>query len=120
MRNIVVHIPHKGKESTVLNSKQIWNQPNQECAKHYAHLLIQEYQDRFPQAIALFKEGLEDSFQFLAFPHLDQRKISSTNSLERIHKEIRRRTRVVGIFSTTDSYLRLVTSYLIEYTKRLG
>jgi putative transposase len=118
MQNIVVHIPHKGKESTVLNSKQTWNQPNQEwCAKQYAHLLIQEYQDRFPQAIALLEEGLEDSLQFLAFPHLDQRKISSTNSLERIHKEIRRRTRVVGIFPTTDSYLRLVASYLIEYTE---
>ena len=117
MRNILVHIPHKEKESFAAKLKQIWNQPDQECAKRYALLIIQEYRDRFPQAIALLEEGLEDSLQFLAFPHLDQRKISSTNSLERIHKEIRRRTRVVGIFPTTDSYLRLVTSYLIEYTE---
>ncbi|QPM68873.1 transposase [Atribacter laminatus] len=117
MRNIVVHIPHKEKESIALNSKQIWYQPDQESAKRVVLLVIQEYRDRFPQAIALLEEGLEDSLQFLAFPHLDQRKISSTNSLERIHKEIRRRTRVVGIFPTTDSYLRLVTSYLIEYTE---
>jgi putative transposase len=61
----------------------IFELPN--TAKQYAHLLIQEYQDRFPQAIALLEEGLEDSLQFLAFPHLDQRKISSTNSLERVH-----------------------------------
>jgi transposase-like protein len=120
MRNILVHIPHKEKESFAAKLKQIWYQPDQECAKQYALLVIQEYRDRFPQAIALLEEGLEDSLQFLAFPHLDQRKISSTNSLERIHKEIRRRTRVVGIFPTTDSYLRLVTSYLIEYTKRFG
>ena len=120
MRNILVHIPHKEKESFAAKLKQIWNQPDQECAKRYALLIIQEYRDRFPQAIALLEEGLEDSLQFLAFPHLDQRKISSTNSLERVHKEIRRRTRVVGIFPTTDSYLRLVASYLIEYTKRLG
>jgi putative transposase len=117
MRNILVHIPHKEKESFAAKLKQIWNQPDQECAKRYALLIIQEYRDRFPQAIALLEEGLEDSLQFLAFPHLDQRKISSTNSLERVHKEIRRRTRVVGIFPTTDSYLRLVTSYLIEYTE---
>jgi putative transposase len=117
MRNILVHIPHKEKESFAAKLKQIWYQPDQECAKQYALLVIQEYRDRFPQAIALLEEGLEDSLQFLAFPHLDQRKISSTNSLERIHKEIRRRTRVVGIFPTTDSYLRLVTSYLIEYTE---
>jgi putative transposase len=93
MRNLLVHIPHKEKESTALNSKQIWHQPDQECAKQYAHLHIQEYQDRFPQAIALLEEGLEDSLQFLSFPHLDQRKTSSTNSLERIHKDIRRRTK---------------------------
>jgi putative transposase len=117
MRNILVHIPHKEKESFAAKLKQIWYQPDQECAKQYALLVIQEYRDRFPQAIALLEEGLEDSLQFLAFPHLDQRKISSTNSLERVHKEIRRRTRVVGIFPTTDSYLRLVTSYLIEYTE---
>jgi putative transposase len=117
MRNILVHIPHKEKESFAAKLKQIWNQPDQECAKRYALLIIQEYRDRFPQAIALLEEGLEDSLQFLAFPHLDQRKISSTNSLERVHKEIRRRTRVVGIFPTTDSYLRLVASYLIEYTE---
>jgi len=48
MRNILVHIPHKEKESFAAKLKQIWNQPNQECAKQYAHLLIQEYQDRFP------------------------------------------------------------------------
>jgi len=117
MRNILVHIPHKEKESFAAKLKQIWYQPDQECAKQYALLVIQEYRDRFPQAIALLEEGLEDSLQFLAFPHLDQRKTSSTNSLERVHKEIRRRTRVVGIFPTTDSYLRLVTSYLIEYTE---
>ena len=117
MRNILVHIPNKEKKSIALNSKQIWYQPDQESAKRVALLVIQEYQDRFPQAIALLEEGLEDSLQFLAFPHLDQRKTSSTNSLERVHKEIRRRTRVVGIFPTTDSYLRLVTSYLIGYTE---
>jgi putative transposase len=117
MRNILVHIPHKEKESFAAKLKQIWYQPDQESAKRVALLVIQEYQDRFPQAIALLEEGLEDSLQFLAFPHLDQRKTSSTNSLERVHKEIRRRTRVVGIFPTTDSYLRLVTSYLIEYTE---
>jgi putative transposase len=53
MRNILVHIPNKEKKSIALNSKQIWYQPDQECAKQYALLVIQEYQDRFPQAIAL-------------------------------------------------------------------
>jgi len=80
-------------------------------------LVIQEYRDRFPQAITLLEEGLEYSLQFLAFPLLDGRKLSSTNPLERVHKGIRRQTRVVGVFPTPDSHLRLVTSSLIEYTE---
>ena len=44
------------------------------------------------------------------------RKISSTNTLERLNREIRRRYSGVGIFPSTDSYIRLITSYLLEYS----
>ena len=63
------------------------------------------------------EDGLEDSLSFFAFPKLDARKIVSTNMLERLNKEIRRRTRVVGIFPNPESYLRLVTVYLMEYSE---
>lgn len=92
MRNILAHIPHKEKESFAAKLKQI-----------SSHCSFRRRTGRF--------------LTIPGFPHLDQRKIASTNSLERIHKEIRRRTRVVGISPTTDSYLRLVTSYLVEYTE---
>ena len=52
-----------------------------------------------------------------AFPKLDARKVSSNNMLERLNKEIRRRTRVIGIFPNPESYLRLVTVYLMEYSE---
>ena len=68
-----------------------------------------------PQLLNILEEGLEDSLAFYAFPDLDARKIPSTNMLERLNKEIRRRTSVVGIFPNSDSYLRLVTTYLMEY-----
>ena len=51
------------------------------------------------------------------FPELDARKTASTNMLERLNKEIRRRPNVVGIFPNPDSYLRLVTAYLMEYAE---
>jgi len=82
-----------------------------------AQALIDQYRDRFPQAIEMFEESLEDALQFLAFPLLDYRKISSTNILERLNREIRRRSRVVGIFPGMDAYVRLVTFYLIEYSE---
>ncbi|EJW89864.1 Transposase, mutator type, partial [gut metagenome] len=59
----------------------------------------------------------EDSLSFYSFPDLDARKISSSNMIERLNKEIRRRTSVVGIFPNEDSYIRLVTTYLMEYAE---
>ena len=70
----------------------------------------------YPDAIQCLEEGLEDSLQFFHFDFIDHRRISSTNVLERFNREIRR-NRVVGIFPSRDSYLRLLTSYLMEYTK---
>ena len=78
-------------------------------------MLIDEYRGRFPQAVAILEEGLEDALQYLSYSSFDHRKISSTNILERLNREIRRRSRVVGILPSMDSYIRLITSYLIEY-----
>jgi transposase-like protein len=80
-------------------------------------MLIAEYTDRFPRAIEVLEEGLDDALQYLAFSFLDHRTTSSTNILERLHVAIRRRSRVVGIVPRMESYVRLITSYLIEYAE---
>jgi len=115
MRNILAHVSHKEKESFAGKQKAIWLQPTKKADLQAAQMLIDEYGNRFPRAIATLEEGLEDALQYLAYSSFDHRKISSTNILERLNREIRRRSRVVGIFPSTDSYLRLITSYLVEY-----
>ena len=90
-------------------------EPDRESAIACARRLIDKYEKRFPQAIECLEAGLEDSLQFYTFPEIDHRKISSSNTLERLNLEIRRRSRVVGIFPSVDSYIRLITSFLIEY-----
>ena len=117
MRNILAHVPVKDKESFAAKLKQIWQQPDYESAKRYAELLIEEYETRFPKAVEVLENGLEDSLQYYEFPEIDAKKISSTNVLERLHKEIRRRSKVVGIFPSMDSYIRLISCYLIEYAE---
>jgi putative transposase len=117
MRNIMAHIPAKQKELFGARLKQIWQQPDMKSASRYAEALIDEYGASFPKAIETLENGLEDSLQYYAFSEIDPRKISSTNLLERLNKEIRRRSKVVGVFPTVDSYLRLVCCYLMEYAE---
>jgi putative transposase len=117
MRNILAHVPQREKESFAAQLKEIWLAPNAAMARERAIALIKQYENRFPKAIEVLEDGLEDSLSFYAFPELDARKTASTNMLERLNKEIRRRTNVVGIFPNPDSYLRLVTTYLMEYAE---
>lgn len=117
MRNLLIHIPHRAKKLFAEKIKQIWLQPDLDSAMHLAQVLIDEYRGRFPEAITCLSEGLEDSLQFYHFPKFDKRKISTTNTVERLNKEIRRRTKVVGVFPSRESYIRLVTTYVLEYTE---
>lgn len=117
MRNILAHVTHKEKDAFAKQLKEIWLAPTDAVSRQRAEMLAQTYQKRFPKAIDTLDNGLEDSLSFYRFPDLDARRIASTNMLERLNKEIRRRTRVVGIFPNQESYVRLVTTYLIEYAE---
>ena len=115
MRNILAKVTHKNKEVFASRLKQIWLQPDRETAIAYCREVIEQYADALPEATAILEDGLEDSLQFYSFPEIDARKIASTNTLERLNKEIRRRSKVIGVFPSVSSYIRLICSYLIEY-----
>ena len=117
MRNILAHVPHKEKNVFAQQLKAVWLAPTREQAYRRAEDLCQQYERRFPKATRCLEDGLEDSLAFYTFPQLDARKISSTNVLERLNREIRRRTNVVGIFPNPNACTRLVTTYLVEYAE---
>ena len=117
MRNILAYVSPKSKALFSDRLKQIWLQKTYEDARKQSKIFIEEYQSLYPEAISCLEEGLEDSLQFFHFDFIDHRRISSTNVLERLNREMRRRSKVVGIFPSRESYLRLLTSYLMEYTE---
>lgn len=117
MRNVMGRVSQKDKKSFADKLKQIWAQPDRKGAIRTAKIFIAEYRQRFPEAVAVLADGLEDSLQFYAFPEFDQRKVASTNVLERMFREVRRRSRVVGVFPSDGAYIRLLTCYLIEYSE---
>jgi putative transposase len=117
MRNILAKVPHREKARFAERLKQIWTQPDAHSARKMASLLADDYAKRFPDAVRCLEEGLEDSLAFFAFPEIDKKKISSTNGVERLNREIRRRSRVIGVFPSAEAHVRLITCYLIEYAE---
>lgn len=118
MRNILAKVPRtRKKQRFAAHLKQGWLQPDKKSARRAATQLAQEYGERFPDAIRCLEEGLQDSLEFYSFPEIDPKKISSANMSERTIGEVRRRSRVIGVFPTIESWVRLETCYLMEYSE---
>jgi len=115
MRNILARVPHKNKEMIGRQLSHIFNQTNYSQAKQTAEEVISKFEDLLPEAMETLADGIEDALQFFHFEELPFGRTSSTNHLERLNREIRRRSNVVGIFPSTQSFLRLIGSYLFEY-----
>jgi len=80
-------------------------------------MTIQKYAHSAPRLSALMEENLAEGFTVFDFPLEHQRSIRTTNSLERINREFRRRTRVVGVFPNEASCLRLISARLMEISE---
>ncbi len=117
MKHCLAKVPHKEKRRFAAHLKQIWLQPDRKSARRMADELAREYGDRYADAIRCLEDGLEDSLQFYSFPEIDPKKISSTNMSERTIREVRRRSRVIGVFPSVESWVRLETCYLMEYSE---
>lgn len=76
--------------------------------------LNRQFQTRFAKAMDIFESGIDEALSYLHDPLAHRTRISSNNPIERLNREIRRRTRVVGIFTHGNSCLRLIGMILVE------
>jgi putative transposase len=116
-RNVVDHAPKAYKEKLAPAVHGIFNQPNQEAALAAFETLKEQFGATCAKAMQILEDGLGDALTFMAFPSAHWSRISSTNQIERINKEIRRRTRVIGVFPNVASALRLISMILLEQTE---
>lgn len=114
MRNILCRVGQKSKKEVANALKPIFTQSNRAKAKEEAQRVIKEFDKRFPEAMNTLENALDEVLTFYNFPQEHWKKISSTNPLERLNREIRRRTRVVGVFPTKSSCRRLIGMILVE------
>lgn len=76
--------------------------------------MVQEFEAVAPKAIEKLEAGFEDAIAVMALPEPVRRRLRTTNAIERLNREIRRRERVVGIFPNEEAALRLIGAVLME------
>ena len=97
--------------------RSMFNASDRKAAEELLQAAIQKYAVSAPRLSAWLEDNLSEGFSVFDFPLEHRRTIRTTNSLERINKEIRRRTRVVGVFPNEASCLRLVSALLMEISE---
>jgi len=114
MRNILAHVPKGDKAIVAAALRTIFAQPDRQAAGQQLAEVVGAMRTRWPKAAELLAEAEEEVLAYMAFPGEHWSRIYSTNPLERLNKEIKRRTYVVGIFPDQASVIRLVGSVLME------
>ena len=116
-RNVTAHAPEAYKKKLAGDLQGIFSQPTAEAALVAYDSLRAKYLKTCGKAMQILEDGLSDTLTFMAFPREHWSRVSSTNPIERINREIRRRTRVIGIFPSVPSALRLIGMLLLEQTE---
>jgi putative transposase len=116
MRNALAHVPRRQHQMVAAAIRTAFVQEDQAQARSQWRETADKLRARFPRLSALMDDAEESVLAFMGFPKEHWPQLSSTNSLERLNKEIKRRSRVVGIFPNNASIVRLVGTLLAEQT----
>src|SRR6266700_5008893 len=114
MRNLLTRVPKSAQGFVATMVRTIFAQPDAATVHEQHTRIVAQLEGRFAEAAALLDEAGADLLAFTSFPKEHWRQLWSNNSLERLNKEIRRRTDVVGIFPDRASIIRLVGALLAE------
>jgi len=114
-QNAQAYVPRKELQATVAAEiRTIFNAPERATAEAYLAKLVQKYAQTAPRLADWLEKNLPEGLTVFAFPAAHQRKLRTVNLVERLNREIDRRTRVVSIFPNEAACLRLVSALLME------
>lgn len=114
-QNALQYAPKKTmKPEIALAMKEIFNASSLQEARASVRRIIEQFAKRAPEFCSWLEENIEESLSIHAFPREHQKKIRTSNSAERVNREIKRRTKVAVLFPNAASALRLVTGVLSE------
>ena len=113
-RNALAYVPRAQQTMVAARLRQAFQQPDQGSARATLQHLGEQLHNRWPKLKGFIDATSEDVLAYLSFPAQHRAKLHSTNPLERLNKEIKRRADVVGIFPNTESIQRLIGAVLLE------
>jgi len=114
MRNVLAVVPKANGEMVAALIRTIFAQPDARAVREQFDTIAAMLGRQFPQVQAMLETAQEELLAFTGFPTTHWKKIWSTNPLERVNKEIKRRTEVVGVFPNPAALLRLAGAVLAE------
>ena len=114
MRNVLALVPKGTQQMVAATIRTVFVQPDAASAREQWRRVAEQLRGRFPRVAALLDAAEEEVLAYLAFPPDQWRQIWSNNPQERLNKEVKRRTDVVGIFPNDRAIVRLVGSVLAE------
>jgi putative transposase len=116
-RNLLGMVGHTRRKELSEGLRGVFAAPSREVALRLASEMAARWRMSHPRVAEHLEEQIEECLSCLAFPESHRRRIRTTNGLERLNEEIKRRTRVVRIFPNREACLRLVTALAVEQSE---
>jgi putative transposase len=113
-RNALAHVPSKSRAAVAAMLKTIFAQESKAEAETQWDAVADALREKQPKLGAMMAASRDDVLAYMDFPREHWAQIASTNPLERVNKEVKRRSDVVGIFPNDDAIIRLVGALMIE------
>ncbi len=114
MRNALAHVPNKQRPAVAALLKTIFAQDTVDAARQQWNQVADRLHQSCPKLTAMMDKSRDDVLVYMTFPPEHCNQIASTNPLERLNKEIKRRANVVGIFPNNEAVVRLVGALMLE------
>ena len=114
MRNVLAHAGRQGRRVVSAFIATAFAQDDADAARTQWRRVADQLRPKLPKLAAFLDEAETDVLAYMTFPAAHRAKLHSTNPLERLNGEIKRRTEVVGIFPNEDAIIRLVGAILLE------
>ena len=117
-KNILDKTPKKYQEGLRSELQAMFNSPDLETAIKKRDALLEDYNDVAPTAMECLDRGFNDSMTVMAIPESLRKIVRTSNHLERLNKELKRRSNVIGVFPNETSIVRLMGAVLIEINEK--